>query len=67
MLLESRAKQDQGIANLVYTNLSTNVFRTIRKKKQQLFYICLKTIQNYTSTSLTHTKAIGCTAGVLYE
>ena len=67
MLLESTAKQDQGRENLVYTYLSTNVFRTIRKKKQQLFYNCIKTVQNYTSTSSTHTKAIGYTAGVLYE
>ena len=40
LLLESTAKLDQGRANPVYINLSTNFFRTVvknNKKKKQLF------------------------------
>ena len=38
LLLESTAKLDQGRANPVYINLSTNSFRTVvNKNKKQLF------------------------------
>ena len=61
LLLESTAKLDQGRANPVYIKLSTNLSRTIVKKKIQLFDNFSKNFKNYATTSSMYTVVIGST------